>query len=100
MPALVNLVLFFFLDVVEPVLFVQEELAAARTFHDTVLVGFLGMPHKLVVTFEPNMTFFTLVPAKDAHKMLCAEFAKKMTEKERVATPLVYLLRLMLEAMA
>jgi hypothetical protein len=88
-PALIYLLLFLFLDMVQPVFFVQEKLATAMALYDAVLVGFLGMAHKLVVALEPSVAFLAFVLVKEAHETLCAKCAKKMTEKERVATPLL-----------
>jgi len=98
-PALVHFVLLLFLYVMQPVFFMEEKLAAARAFHDAVLVGVLGVGHKLAVALEPGVAFLAFVLAKEAHARLYAKCAKKVTEKERVATP-PYLLRFMLEAMA
>jgi len=68
-PALVHLVFLFFLDVVEPVFFVEEKLAATCAFHDVALVGLLGVAHKLVIAFEPGAAFLALVLAEEAHEM-------------------------------
>lgn len=69
MPALVYFVLLFFLDVVKPVLFVEEKLAATCAFDDVVLVVLLRVAYKLVVAFESGVAFLAFVPAKETHGM-------------------------------
>jgi hypothetical protein len=87
-PALVYLALLFLLDVAQTVLFVQEKLAAAGALDHTMLVLVLRMLYKLVVFLESGLAFLARMPSKEAHKMSRTKYSKKMTEKERVATPL------------
>jgi hypothetical protein len=94
-PAGVHLALLFLLDVVQPVFFVQEKLAAARAPCHVVPVRIPGVDDELVIAckFLVAILAFALVVEK-AHGGLQKAYAKRMTEKEKVATPCFYLLRL------
>jgi hypothetical protein len=68
-PALVYLALLFLLDVAQPVLFMQEKLAAAGTLDNVAFVGVPGVLHELIVFLEPDMAFLALVSAEEAHEI-------------------------------
>jgi len=69
-PPGVDLALFLFLDVVQPVLLMKEKLAAFGTLDWVALVGVPGVRHKLVIASKVGVAFFTLVffaYVKDVH---------------------------------
>jgi hypothetical protein len=60
-PAEVDLFLVLFPDMVKPVLFMKEKLAAGATFEDPSLVRIPGMRYQVVVRLEPFTAVLTLV---------------------------------------
>lgn len=61
MAAYVRLALPLFLDVVQPVLLVEEKLAAFHAFYDVVFVGFMRVLHELFIAWKPGVAVFALV---------------------------------------
>ena len=61
MPAGVYLLYLFFTLVMQPVLLVQEQLAAHAAPDNVVLVCIAGMLHQLVIAPKPLMAVLTLV---------------------------------------
>lgn len=64
MPAFIYLLLFFFLDVMQPILFMQKELAAAGALEDPMPMVLLGVPYELVIALVAAVAFFAFVPVE------------------------------------
>ena len=61
MSPIVDLFLIFLADVVEPVLFVQEQLATGTAFQDVPFVRVTGVFDQFIIACEPLMAVFAFI---------------------------------------